>query len=69
MKLRNTSSAMRDMRKGVILLAVSIGIVLFGYAVSFEDMDALYPVSGIAAIPGMIGLAFIILSFFNKNKG
>ncbi len=68
-EVRKTPSAMRDMRKGVILLAVSIGIVLFGYAVSFEDMDALYPVSGIAAIPGMIGLAFIILSFFNKNKG
>lgn len=32
-------------------------------------MDALYPIVGLAAVPGMIGLAFIILSVFNKNKG
>ena len=68
-EVRKAPSASRDFRKGVILLAVSIGIVLFGYAVSFEEMDALYPIAGIAAIPGMIGLAFIILSAFNKNKG
>ena len=63
------ATAARDLRLGVILLAVSIGIAVFGYAVSFEEMDAFYPISGIAAIPGMIGLAFVILSFFNKNKG
>ena len=40
-----------------------------GYGISFEEMDALYPFAGFAAIPGMIGLAFIVLSVFNKNKG
>ena len=40
-----------------------------GYGISFEEMDALYPFAGIAAIPAMIGLAFIVLSVFNKNKG
>lgn len=68
-EVRKAPSATRDLRKGVILLAVSVGIVLFGYGVSFENMDAIYPISGMAAIPAMIGLAFIILSFFNKNKG
>lgn len=63
------ATAARDLRTGVILLAVAIGIAVFGYAVSFAEMDAYYPIVGIAAIPGMIGLAFIILSFFNKNKG
>lgn len=63
------ASAARDLRTGVILLAVAFGIGIFGYAVSFAEMDAYYPIVGIAAIPGMIGLAFIILSFFNKNKG
>ena len=48
---------------------MAFGIGIFGYAVSFAEMDAYYPIVGIAAIPGMIGLAFIILSFFNKNKG
>ena len=63
------ATAARDLRAGVILLSVAIGIALLGYAVSFAEMDAYYPIVGIAAIPGMIGLAFIILSFFNKNKG
>lgn len=67
--IKPPATAARDLRTGMILLAVSIGIALFGYAVSFEEGDAFYPISGAAAIPGMIGLAFIILSVFNKNKG
>lgn len=63
------ATAARDLRLGVILLAVSIGIALMGYLISFEEMDAFYPISGMAAIPGTIGLAFVILSAFNKNKG
>lgn len=67
--IKPPATAARDLRIGVILLAVSIGIALFGYAVSFEEWEAFYPITGMAAIPGMIGLAFIILSAFNKNKG
>lgn|SRR5690606_41418863 len=63
------ATAARDLRTGVIMLSVAVGVALFGYAVSFAETDAYYPIVGIAAIPGMIGLAFIILSFFNKNKG
>jgi len=63
------ATAARDLRTGVILLAVAIGIAIMGYALRFNAMDAFYAVSGLAAIPGMIGLAFIVLSIFNKNKG
>ena len=66
---KSVPTAARDLRAGVILLSVAIGIALLGYAVSFADFDAFYPIVGGAAIPGMIGLAFIILRFFNKNKG
>lgn len=66
-------SAARDLRLGVILLAVSVGIALFGYAFNFvdgiEEAKAVYPIVGMSAIPGAVGVAFIILSFFNKNKG
>ncbi len=67
--IKAPATASRDLRTGTILLAVSIGIAIMGYMIGFEDSDAFYPISGIAAIPGMIGLAFVILSFFNKNKG
>ena len=66
--IKPPATATRDLRVGVILLAVSLGVALFGYMVSFAEMDAFYPIAGSAAVPGMIGLAFIILSFFNKNK-
>lgn len=62
------SSAHRDLRVGVVWLAIAIGISLFAWLVGFEEGDAVYPLMGIAAIPGCIGLAFIVLSFFNKNK-
>ena len=71
--LKPPATATRDLRVGVILLAVSIGIALFGWAVGFvngyEEHRAVFPIIGLASIPGMIGLAFIVLSFFNKNKG
>ena len=67
--IKAPATAARDLRVGVILLAVSLGVALFGYMVSFAEMDAFYPIAGSAAVPGMIGLAFIILSIFNKNKG
>jgi hypothetical protein len=67
--IKAPATATRDLRTGVILLSVSIGIAIMGYMINFEAGDAFYPMIGISAIPGMIGLAFVILSFFNKNKG
>ena len=61
-------SAHRDMRIGVILLAVAAGIGLTGVALGSIDDHAMFGTISGAAIPGMIGLAFIILSFFNPNK-
>lgn len=62
------ATAHSDLRIGAIWLAVALGLAAFGYFVSFQEADAAYPMIGIAAIPGFIGLAFIILSFFNKTK-
>ena len=71
---RNLPSRSRDIRRGVIWLAVGIGLAAFGLINDFTSGgrdwndnlgDGLV---GIAAIPVTIGLAFIVLSFFNKNK-
>lgn len=66
-------SRTRDLRRGVIWLAVGVGIAAFGALsdMGFNDNDwseignGLF---GVAAIPATIGIAFIILSFFNPNK-
>ncbi|MBO9557996.1 MAG: hypothetical protein J7515_05345 [Caulobacter sp.] len=65
---RVVSSAHRDMRIGVILLFVAGGVALTGVALGQINDNAMFGTLSGAAIPGMIGLAFIILSFFNPNK-
>ena len=68
-------SRTRDLRRGVMWLAVGVGFALFATLIDvgasgWEGDD--FPFGGfgqgIAAIPATIGLAFILLSFFNPNK-
>lgn len=71
---RNLPSRTKDIRVGIIWLAIGIGLAAFGAITgsSFgNDWDGNHfdtGLLGIAAIPTTIGLAFIALSFFNKNK-
>ncbi|HEY0601041.1 DUF6249 domain-containing protein [Brevundimonas sp.] len=66
-------SRTRDLRRGVIWLAVGVGIAAFGFLSDLgwddHDLDQIgNGLLGVAAIPVTIGLAFIVLSFFNPNK-
>ncbi len=65
---QNLSSRTKDLRRGVLTLAAAAGIALLGYAIGMEAGEAVYPMLGVAAIPAMIGLAFVVLSFFNPNR-
>jgi hypothetical protein len=67
-KLPKVSSAQRDIRIGVILLSVGAGLALLGAALRLIADEAFYSLVGSAAIPAAIGVAFIVLSFFNPNK-
>ncbi|WP_282008184.1 DUF6249 domain-containing protein [Brevundimonas aveniformis] len=62
------ATAHTDLRTGVIWLAVAAGVATFGWMIGFEDQEAVYPMVGLAAVPGFLGLAFVILSFFNKTR-
>jgi Domain of unknown function (DUF6249) len=70
---KSLPSRTRDIRRGVIWLAVGIGLAAFsvvsdiggrGWHGNGFDSGLL----GIACIPATIGLAFIVLSFFNPNR-
>ena len=61
-------TAARDLRLGVILLSVAGGIGLTFWMLGNAFDTDLYGMAAWAAIPGCVGLAFIVLSFFNKNK-
>ena len=69
---KNLPSRTRDIRRGVMWLAVGIGIAGFGLINDMGDRDWSDNVGdgmlAIAVIPATIGLAFLVLSFFNKNK-
>lgn len=62
------ASPQRDLRTGIIWMGVGIGLAGMGFAISFEEPDALFPFLGIAAFPIFIGLAFIALGLLNKTK-
>lgn len=74
---KNLPSRTKDIRIGIIWLAVGVGLAAFGAINemtwgSMEWTEGNVPFGagmlGIAAIPATIGVAFIILSFFNKNR-
>lgn len=65
-------SRTKDIRKGVLSLAGGIGLGAFGLLSNLGGNQwnggMANPLLGIACIPIAIGVAFIILGFFNPNK-
>ncbi|MBW3560277.1 MAG: hypothetical protein KY446_00230 [Proteobacteria bacterium] len=58
----------RDLRSGIIWLAVGVGLAIFAVLMSFEEDDAIFPLLGIASIPGTVGLTLIALSFIGRDR-
>jgi len=75
---KNLPSRTRDIRRGIIWLATGVGIAAFSLINDLvgngdgwgphggPDIDG--SLLGMAAIPMTVGLAYLVLSFFNKNK-
>lgn len=63
------ATSLSDIRTGVIWVAVGLGLGVLGFMIGYHEAEAFHPILGFAAIPVIIGLAYIVLSFFNPNKG
>lgn len=64
-------SAARDLRRGILLLCVAAAFVAMGYAGDYwgeGDTDAFGWLVGLAAFPGFIGVAFLIMGVLNRGK-
>jgi hypothetical protein len=58
-------SAVRDLRAAVVWIAIAIGIGVFGYVV--EEGDYLDGFLAFAAIPGLVGLAYLAMAGINAG--
>jgi hypothetical protein len=70
--IRPTASTSRDLRTGIVWVGVAAGFVGLAYALGYSDTDAsdaFWPLMGVAAFPGFIGLAFLIMALVGRGKG
>lgn len=68
---RALPSRTRDIRRGIIWLAVGVGMAAFSLINKYNngwDDHGSNGLLGLAAVPATVGLAYLVLSFFNKNK-
>ena len=56
----------KDLRLGIIWIAVAIGLVAFGFGIPDED-DVARIFAGIAAFPMFLGVAYLILHKFTDR--
>jgi len=60
-----------DLRRGLILIAVALGLVILGSVLDTGydgSLHPVWPVIGAASFPGLIGLAFIAMWVFKVNN-
>ena len=62
---KKPKTPMNDVRAGLILIAVAAGLVIWRYLDHGEIGGGL---AGIAAVPGMIGIALLILGIIGLNR-
>lgn len=61
----------RDLRKGLILIAISLGIVGFSLLTNFRsngNLDLNKALIGIALFPGLVGIVYLLLYKFDANN-
>lgn len=65
-RLGESTSGVADLRRGVLSMAVGIGVAAFGIFLGEED--ALRPMLAISAFPFLVGLAYLGLWKFREQK-
>ena len=59
----------RDLRRAVILIGIALGLVAMSFALgTLQGNEARYGTLAGASIPGFIGLGYLALWYFGRNK-
>ena len=56
----------RDLRRGLIWLAIGLALLILGAAIN--EPDAMGPIMGSASFPGLIGLAYLAMWRYGARK-
>jgi hypothetical protein len=67
-EVKAAPSPHRDLRTGIIWLAVAAGFAALGFTLSFEEPDALYPLLSVAVFPAFIGIAFLVIAAIGAKR-
>ncbi|MBU2427077.1 MAG: hypothetical protein KKA56_09385 [Gammaproteobacteria bacterium] len=60
-----------DMRKGIFLLVISASVLAFSHVADFRkngNLDLNDALNGIAILPGLFGLAFLLLARLDRRR-
>lgn len=66
--VRPRPTAANDLRTAIVWLGLGIGIAAFFVVGSYVWANEMLPVATIGAIPGFIGLAFLVMALVGNNK-
>lgn len=60
----------RDIRWGIVLLAIAGAFMALGFAIAGAegDFEVMYVMSGVAAFPGFVGIALIAMGILFRDK-
>lgn len=56
-----------DLRKGMVFVALGLGVVLFAVVMGQMEADALWPLLGVSAFPFLLGVAYLVLWRLNDR--
>lgn len=66
---KDVNRSEKDLRAAVILIGLGLGLVAMGFALGqTEGAEAQFSTLAGATIPGFIGLGFLVLWSFNRDK-
>ncbi|CAN5151446.1 hypothetical protein BH11PSE2_BH11PSE2_04910 [soil metagenome] len=67
--LTTLNSPMAELRRGVILICVALAMVCLSFAIDLgsRDYQVIWPLTGAAAFPGLIGVGSLIMFFLGSK--
>lgn len=65
---REASNPPTPLQMGLVLLGAGVGLGIFGQVMGAIDLEARTAITGTAAIPFCIGVAFLILDFIGRKR-